>query len=147
MNKKQLIVAWVAGISLLCLFVTPVFAGPIVPNSSPSHKVSKYDYKDDDQPDAWFFPKDKARWDGYNVNDWNWIELTDHQKDMFISEGISEIEQARNAVVTVENKRRLLYSINREVNDMIDNFPNIKKPMLEILVDSLKENGFIKFNQ
>jgi len=108
---------------LLCLFVTSAFAGPVVPDSAPGHKASKYSYEDNDLPDVWFFPKDKARWDGYKINDWNWIEFTNRQKDMFIFEGISEIEQTRNAVVTVGNKWRLLYSINKAVNDMIANFP------------------------
>ncbi len=144
MNKKKLIVIWAMGILLLYLFVIPVFAA-VVPNSSPDYKESKYDYKDDDKPDVYFFPKDKARWDGYNVTDWDWIGLTDLQKDMFISEGIAEIEHTKKAAVKIDKKWRLLNSINTAVSEMIANYPNVKKPMTEILLDSLKELGFIKF--
>jgi DNA-binding HxlR family transcriptional regulator len=138
---------WTTVILLLCFSGTHVFAELARPNSSPDSKTSKYGYDDDILSDACFFPKYKARWDGYNINNWNWFELTDEQRNIFISEGIAEIERIKDAVVTVENKWRLMNSVKTRVNDLISNYPNVKRPMIDVLLDSLKENGFIKFKK
>jgi len=143
MNEKRLLPAWVMGISLISLLAIPVCSGQVIPNSSPQHRSSKYDYKDDDIPDVCFFPKDKARWDGYAATNWDWLGFTDYQKEMFISEGIAEIERTEHVTVAEEKKWRLLNAVNTAAGQAREEFPTIKKRAIKILLDSLKESGLM----
>ena len=52
---------------------------------------SLYAYDLNDVPDVFFFPKEKARWDGTKVTMREWYMLTDTQKERFISEYVDEL--------------------------------------------------------
>lgn len=52
---------------------------------------SLYVYDPIDPPDVFFFPKEKARWDGSKVTLREWYTLTDLQKQRFISEYLTEV--------------------------------------------------------
>jgi hypothetical protein len=54
---------------------------------------SIYAYREDDIPEVFFFPKDKARWDGSRVTLKEWYTLTDLQKEKFISEYMEELKR------------------------------------------------------
>ena len=133
------------GVSIVSLLELPVCADDKPAYlANPRHKASPYDYSDDDIPDVCFFPKETARWDGYKVNNWTWLQLTDFQKTAFVSEGIAEIEKTENVIVIVENRWRILNSVNDAAAMMREKFPMIKTPMIKILSNSLKDAGHTK---
>lgn len=54
---------------------------------------SIYSYSDNDVPEIFFFPKEKARWDGAKVTMSEWYMLTDLQKEKFVSEYLGELKK------------------------------------------------------
>jgi len=60
-----------------------------------------YSYRDDDIPDVFFFPKEKARWDGSKVTMKEWYLLTELQKQKFVSEYIAELQKQYNQSIEV----------------------------------------------
>ncbi|MEI8175655.1 MAG: hypothetical protein WCG78_02185 [Candidatus Omnitrophota bacterium] len=107
-------------------------------------KPSYYDYDESDKPPVWFFPKEGARWDGNKITSHEWFQLAGQQKDMFITEGIAELERTRNVVVESVNKWRLRASLDSSVSAMSDRFPNMRASMLKTLFDALKDSGWVK---
>jgi hypothetical protein len=76
--------------------------------SSPENKGSKYEYNHDENIDVWFFPADKARWDGSKVNLLDWNKLTRAQKVTFIIEYIKEINRLYKTDITVDIDKYIL---------------------------------------
>ena len=62
---------------------------------------SIYAYSESDLPQVFFFPKDKARWDGTRVTMREWYLLTPLQKQMFISEYIRLLEAQYQQTISV----------------------------------------------
>ena len=60
---------------------------------SPKTEGSIYSYSDNDVPEVFFFPKEKARWDGEKVTMREWYMLTDLQKEKFVSEYLGELKK------------------------------------------------------
>lgn len=56
-----------------------------------------YSYNENDIPEVFFFPKDKARWDGSKVTMKEWYMLTDLQKQKFVTEYLNQVK-ADNAM-------------------------------------------------
>ena len=54
---------------------------------------SIYSYSENDIPEVFFFPKEKARWDGTKVTMREWYMLTDLQKEKFVSEYLGEMKK------------------------------------------------------
>ena len=54
---------------------------------------SIYSYSDSNIPEVFFFPKEKARWDGTKVTMSEWYMLTDLQKEKFVSEYLGELKK------------------------------------------------------
>ena len=54
---------------------------------------SIYAYSNSDIPEVFFFPKEKARWDGTRVTMREWYMLTDLQKEKFVSEYLGELKK------------------------------------------------------
>lgn len=52
---------------------------------------SIYSYDPDNAPEVFFFPKEKARWDGSKVTMREWYMLTERQKEKFIAEYLGDI--------------------------------------------------------
>lgn len=62
---------------------------------------SIYAYSEDDVPEVFFFPADRARWDGSKVTLKEWYLLTDLQKEKFISEYMGEMRRQYNNAVEI----------------------------------------------
>ena len=62
---------------------------------------SVYTYSQDDIPAVFFFPSDKARWDGAKVTMREWYTLTELQKEKFISEYVGELQKQYNQAIDV----------------------------------------------
>ena len=65
----------------------------------PKVEGSIYSYREDDIPEVFFFPKEKARWDGSKVTMREWYMLTDMQKEKFVSEYFWELKQQYNGAM------------------------------------------------
>lgn len=53
---------------------------------------SIYSYDENDAPAVFFFPKEKARWDGAMVSMREWYMLTELQKEKFINEYLQQLQ-------------------------------------------------------
>ena len=60
-----------------------------------------YSYGEDDTPEVFFFPKEKARWDGTKVTMREWYMLAELQKEAFVAEYIGELKKQYKAAVEV----------------------------------------------
>lgn len=68
------------------------------------NKGSKYEYEYGNKTpiSVWFFPKNKAKWDGAEVNLLDWNKLTQAQKIMFITEYIKQLNLQYNTSVDID---------------------------------------------
>ena len=67
---------------------------PRVPPRSPAaFGGSIYTYDENDLPEIFFFPKEKARWDGSMVTMREWYMLTELQKEKFINEYLRQLQE------------------------------------------------------
>jgi hypothetical protein len=62
---------------------------------------SIYSYNQNNAPEVFFFPKEKARWDGSRVTMREWYMLTEKQKEKFITEYLGEIRNKYNMDIDV----------------------------------------------
>ena len=53
---------------------------------------SIYSYDENNPPEVFFFPKDKARWNGAMVTMREWYMLTELQKERFINEYLQQLQ-------------------------------------------------------
>lgn len=60
---------------------------------SSKNEGSIYSYSENNIPEVFFFPKDRARWDGSKVTMREWYMLTDLQKEKFVSEYLRELNK------------------------------------------------------
>lgn len=61
--------------------------------------ATAYFYNADDLPEVFFFPVDKARWNGYRILTGSWRYLTLYQKIMFVTEAMNEIELKEHTII------------------------------------------------
>ncbi len=130
----------ILAILLLTIFIGPhLFALEQKADPFPLNRGSIYEYGDD-IPDVCFFPVNKARWDGYKVTTKTWNQLTDFQKVMFLSEGISEIEIKNQVKVddSIKGSPLFLISINTVVDDINKSTTDNHMTMLEFIFNVLK---------
>lgn len=86
---------------------------------------SLYEYDENNPPEAFFFPPEKARWNGYKVTMAEWYLLTDLQKERFISEYMGELNRQYHAAlesIGLDDYIRALnlfsyYSNNKTMNE------------------------------
>jgi len=84
-----------------------------------------YEYDENNPPEVFFFPPEKARWNGHKVTMSEWYLLTDLQKERFISEYMGELRRQYRATLEVmglEDYMRALnlfsyYSNNKTMNE------------------------------
>ena len=72
------------------------------------NKGSKYEYSGNEHIDAWFFPSDKAKWDGSKLNLLEWNNLTKSQKVMFITEYLKQFNAQYHTKITVDMDRYII---------------------------------------
>jgi len=124
--------------------IATVVDGEIIDfNPFPDNRSSIYEYGDD-IPDTCFFPADKAWWDGYEVTNKNWHQLTDFQKTMFIIEATDEIERQEGVVIGEYEGWRMIITLNEFVVLKDKKMPEEELPMIKLLFDTFKEGEYIK---
>jgi len=72
------------------------------------NKGSQYEYDNDSHIETWFFPKEKARWDGTKVNLLDWNKLTQAQKVMFITEYVDQVNAQFKTGINVNIDKYIL---------------------------------------
>jgi len=103
---------------------------------------SIYSYSENDIPKVFFFPKDKARWDGNKVTMKEWYMLTDLQKERFVSEYLGELKkqyQAASGIIGLEDYLRALNLFSYYSNDKSLNEPSVK--FIDKLLEAQEESG------
>ncbi len=75
---------------------------------SPGNKGSRYEYNNNEHIDVWFFPGEKAKWDGSKVNLLDWNKLTKAQKVLFITEYIRQFNKLNDTGISVDIDRYIL---------------------------------------
>ena len=96
--NKLLTILFISGLLFSCR--EAVFCDEI---QAPSAKTegSIYAYSNNDVPEVFFFPKEKARWDGTKVTMREWYMLSDLQKEKFISEYLGELKKQYQCAMEV----------------------------------------------
>ncbi len=138
-NKKKLMIVLIIG-----AFFCGCSSIPTKPCLFPKNQGSIYEYSDNNIPAVYFFPAEKARWDGYKVTNNNWDQLTDFQKTTFISEAAKEIERNEKVTVRLKGGRDILIAMNKTVADIENNGSNVEFPMIKLMHGTLKESNQIK---
>lgn len=87
-----------------------------------------YDYDENNPPEVFFFPADKARWDGNSVTMKEWYTLTKLQKERFINEYVGELKKQYNGAIEVMglDYLRALNLFSYYSNDNVTNEPSTK---------------------
>ena len=73
-----------------------------------ANKGSKYEYTNSEHIDVWFFPLDKAKWDGSKLNLLEWNLLVRAQKVMFIIEYMKQFNAQYHTNINVDIDRYIL---------------------------------------
>ena len=107
-------------------------------NPAPANKGSIYEYKRNEKIYKWFFPADKARWDGSKLNLLDWNKLKKNQKVMFILEYVSEINRQFGTHVSVDVEKYII-----GIDYYSDNCPELCKgvPSGDAINDMLISEG------
>jgi len=105
------------------------------------NRGTAYEYKDNDTPDIWFFPVDKARWDGSKVTVKEWHMLTDFQQAMFVAEYIKELKNQYKTDIKY-NVREYLLFLDSFITGYLSTNPDIQIRM--IIEAVLAQQGKIK---
>ncbi|MCX5678772.1 MAG: hypothetical protein NTY76_06665 [Candidatus Omnitrophica bacterium] len=75
---------------------------------SPENKGSKYEYREGERIDVWFFPKEKSRWNGYELNILDWNKLIRLQKVMFLLEYVKQLNEEYKTDISVDINKYIL---------------------------------------
>lgn len=87
----------------------------------------------------YFFPKSLAKWDGYELTNKNWNQLTEYQKLMFILEGIRELEREKEVVIMAKDIQRTITALDYGVNKMNKDVPQAEILMINFMYDVFEE--------
>ena len=96
--------------------------------NAPGPEGSIYSYDENDMPEVFFFPKDKARWDGSKVTMKEWYLLTDLQKQRFITEYMEKLKKQYDGALEVMglDYLRALNLFSVYSNDKTINMPSTR---------------------
>jgi len=85
----------------LCDLAISGEAEPVDLRSSVASENSIYSYDENNLPEVFFFPKEKARWDGTAVTMSEWYMLTELQKEKFINEYLQQLQDQYKTSIDV----------------------------------------------
>lgn len=87
--------------TFFCDFAFAEETGSAEAQTSVAPSGSIYSYDQNNAPEVFFFPKEKARWDGANVTMSEWYMLTELQKEKFITEYLKELQSRHQVALDV----------------------------------------------
>ena len=102
---------------------------------------SIYSYSENDIPEVFFFPKEKARWDGTKVTMCEWYMLTDLQKEKFVSEYLGEMKKQYQGAIEALGLDYLqaLNLFSYYSNEKAQNEPSTK--FIDLLIQGQEKMG------
>lgn len=104
---------------------------------APKKIVDNFQYTE--EPDICFFPKDQAKWDGYQITNKNWNKLNDYLKLMFIFEATKELEKRDRVVITIKDSARTVRALDYGIAKINKDMPKVQILVIDFLNDVLKE--------
>ncbi|MFA6321479.1 MAG: hypothetical protein WCY36_06465, partial [Candidatus Omnitrophota bacterium] len=112
-------------------------------SSSGKIEGSIYSYSDNDIPEVFFFPKEKARWDGNKVTMSEWYMLTDLQKEKFVSEYMGELKKQYQGTMEALglNYLKALDLFSFYANEKAKSEPSTK--VIDLLLKGQEKSGAI----
>jgi hypothetical protein len=112
-------------------------------SSSGKVEGSIYSYSENDIPEVFFFPKDKARWDGAKVTMSEWYMLTDLQKEKFVSEYMEELKKQYQGTLEALglNYLKALDLFSFYANEKVKSEPSTK--VIDLLLKGQESSGAI----
>ena len=96
--KILLTIIYISGL-LLCFGGAAFCDDEQTPSNNAEGSI--YSYSENDIPEVFFFPKEKARWDGEKVTMREWYMLTDLQREKFVSEYLGELKKQYQCAMEV----------------------------------------------
>lgn len=136
-------------ILIICCFLRVAFAGSDI-SSSNEGNIYKYDPMKE-RIDISFFPKDKARWDGYKVRVKDWKQFNGFQKSNFVFEGAKELQRNKQTVIDYGEKSKDLWNIVGLIDLKIDAMEKQSSlqdmPLIDFLFNIFKEEKMIQWDK
>lgn len=131
------------GLSLIILFCAYIFS-PNVSFAQEQYSIKPdFSYDKSEFIENYFFPPEKAKWDGYEVLNSDWKLLDIHQKQKFVSEALKEIEMKEKVKVVFAGPKSELVGLLEGLTGTLDAFW-VKQPVITLLIKSLWRERFIK---
>lgn len=100
-----------------------------------------YAYDENNPPEVFFFPPEKAKWDGYKVTMKEWYLLTKLQKEKFISEYFGELKNQYSASIEAAGLDDYLKALN--LFSYYSNEKAVNEPSTKFVNDLLVAQGQI----
>ena len=96
------------------------------------------------EPEICFFPKDKAKWDGYKISNKDWNKLDYYLKLIFIFECSKELERSKAVIITIKDSNRVLVALNYGLNKINKDLPNTEMSVISFFYDVLQDAKMVK---
>jgi len=100
-----------------------------------------YAYDENNMPEVFFFPPEKAKWDGYKVTMKEWYLLTKLQKEKFIAEYLGELKKQYSASLEAVGMEDYLKALN--LFSYYSNEKAVNEPSTKFVNDLLVAQGQI----
>lgn len=99
----------------LCMFILGASVFFTITPAQGQHSLKPdFSYDKSEHIETYFFPPEKARWDGYEVLTSDWKSLDEQQKYKFVSEALQEIEDKEGVRVLFSgSKTELIDPLNK----------------------------------
>lgn len=125
-------------IRFLALVAITVFLLNGCASFSGSKKITN-NFQYSETPDICFFPKDQAKWDGYQITNKNWNKLNNYLKLMFIFEATKELEKRDRVIITIKDSARTVRALDYGIDKINKDIPKAQVLVIDFLNDVLKE--------
>ncbi len=96
-NKYAFLTILLLGLVCGC----PVNADDQDLTSNEQSSTGLYYYDENNPPEVFFFPKEKAKWDGSKVTMREWYMLTEKQKEKYLDEYLQDLKAKNNVTIDI----------------------------------------------
>ena len=125
---------------IFCLIMSPIVTqDPSV--DEPLEGKGIFQYNPDGIQEFWFFPKDKARWDGASITAKEWNLLTKTQKTGLIVEYIEELERTLYIVLQIDAMKYMI-GLDNYVDECEDQ-ECLQRTMISFIDELLEYEGIV----
>jgi len=125
------------GLAIFAAIIFLLSGCALAPTSKKIMVVDNFQYSE--TPDICFFPKDQAKWDGYQITNKNWNKLNDYLKLMFILEGVQELQRRNRVNIVMKDSTRTVRALDYGIDKMNKDMPTVQMLVINFLYDIFKE--------